>query len=85
MKKIFLFDGMAIIYRSYFAVINNQLITKDGSHTSAIFGFLKAKNQKSWYLIFGLATAGGILSKSVLGIFPLAIIFFYLIFSCQWK
>ncbi len=52
--------------------------------TLAMFSFLKAKNQKSWYLIFGLATAGGILSKSVLGIFPLAIIFFYLLFSRQW-
>ena len=52
--------------------------------TLAMFSFLKAKNQKYWYLIFGLATAGGILSKSVLGIFPLAIIFFYLLFSRQW-
>ncbi len=53
--------------------------------TLAIFSFLKTNNQKSWYLIFGLAAAGGILSKSVLGIFPLAIIFFHLLFSRQWK
>ena len=53
--------------------------------TLAIFSFLKTKKQKSWYLIFGVATAGGILSKSVLGIFPLAIVFFYLVFSRQWK
>lgn len=52
--------------------------------TLAMFCFLKAKNQKYWYLLFGLATAGGILSKSVLGIFPLAIVFFYLLFSRQW-
>ena len=53
--------------------------------TLAIFSFLKTKNHTSWYFIFGLATAGGILSKSALGIFPLAIIFFYLLFSRQWK
>ena len=52
--------------------------------TLAMFSFLKAKDQKYWHLIFGLATAGGILSKSVLGLFPLAIIFFYLLFSRQW-
>jgi 4-amino-4-deoxy-L-arabinose transferase-like glycosyltransferase len=39
----------------------------------ALFAFLKAKTNKRWYLVFGLATARGILSKSVLGIFPVAI------------
>ena len=53
--------------------------------TFSMFAFLKAKNHKQWYLIFGLATAGGILSKSVLGIFPLAIVYFYLFFNRQWK
>ena len=38
--------------------------------------FLKAKNHKQWYLVFGLATAGGILTKSILGVFPLAIVYF---------
>ena len=42
MKKLFLVDGMAIIYRAHFAMINNPLITKDGKHTSAIFGFLNS-------------------------------------------
>lgn len=53
--------------------------------TLALFAFIKAKVHKPWYLIFGLATAGGILSKSVLGIFPLSIAFFHLVFSRQWK
>jgi 4-amino-4-deoxy-L-arabinose transferase-like glycosyltransferase len=53
--------------------------------TLALFAFIKAKNHKPWYLLFGIATAGGILSKSVLGIFPLSIAFFYLVFSRQWK
>jgi len=42
MKKLFLIDGMATIYRSHFAMIKNPLITKDGQHTSAIFGFLNS-------------------------------------------
>ena len=53
--------------------------------TLALFAFIKAKTHKPWYLVFGLATAAGIMSKSVLGIFPLAIAFFYLLFSRQWK
>lgn len=53
--------------------------------TLALFAFLKAKSQKPWYLVFGLATAGGILSKSLLGIFPLAIVFLYLLLNRQWK
>ena len=53
--------------------------------TFAAFAFLKAKTHKPWYLVFGLATAGGILSKSVLGIFPLAIVFLYLLLNRQWK
>ena len=42
MKRLFLIDGMAIIYRAHFAMIKNPLITKDGRHTSAIFGFLNS-------------------------------------------
>ena len=53
--------------------------------TFALFAFLKTKTNKRWYLAFGLATAGGILSKSVLGIFPLAIVFLYLLLNRQWK
>ena len=39
MKKIFLIDGMAILYRAHYAMINNPLTTQSGVHTSAIFGF----------------------------------------------
>ena len=55
MKKLFLIDGMAIIYRAHFAMIKNPLLTKDGRHTSAIFGFLNSilkmiKDEKPEYL-----------------------------------
>ena len=39
MKRIFLVDGMAILYRAHYAMINNPLTTESGIHTSAIFGF----------------------------------------------
>jgi len=41
-KRLFLIDGMAQIYRAHFAMIKNPLVTKDGRHTSAIFGFMNS-------------------------------------------
>lgn len=41
-KKLFLLDGMAMVYRSYFAFIRNPMINSKGRNTSAIFGFLNA-------------------------------------------
>jgi hypothetical protein len=51
----------------------------------AFYAFLKAQDLKPWYLIFGLATAGAILTKSVLGLFPLTIVGAFLILSQQWR
>ncbi len=39
-QKLFLLDGSAIYYRSYFAFIRNPLINSKGENTSATFGFL---------------------------------------------
>ena len=39
-KKLFLLDGMALIYRAYFAFIRNPMINSKGRNTSAIFGFM---------------------------------------------
>ncbi len=38
-KQLFLIDGYALIYRSYFAFIKNPLKTGTGENTGAIFGF----------------------------------------------
>jgi len=38
-KKLFLLDGMALIYRAYFAFSQNPRITSYGLNTSAMFGF----------------------------------------------
>ena len=37
-KRLFIIDGMALIYRSHFAMIKNPLTTKNGQHTSAVYG-----------------------------------------------
>jgi len=51
----------------------------------AFYSVFKARLLKPWYLVFGFSTAGAILTKSVLGLFPLAITGAYLIFSRQWR
>lgn len=38
-KKLFLLDGMALVYRAYFAFAQNPRITSYGLNTSAVFGF----------------------------------------------
>lgn len=38
-KKLFLLDGMALIYRAYFAFSKNPRINSKGLNTSAMFGF----------------------------------------------
>ena len=38
-KKLFLLDGMALVYRAHFAFINRPVFTAKGVNTSALFGF----------------------------------------------
>ncbi len=38
-KRLFLLDGMALAYRSFFAFIRNPLINSKGVNTSGVFGF----------------------------------------------
>ncbi len=40
-KRLFLLDGSALAYRSYFAFIRNPLVTSRGENTSATFGFTR--------------------------------------------
>ena len=39
MKKLFLLDGMALIYRAHFALSKNPRFTSNGTNTSAVMGF----------------------------------------------
>jgi len=41
-KRLFLIDGSALAYRSYFAFIRNPLINSKGENTSAVFGFINS-------------------------------------------
>ncbi|MFQ6608120.1 MAG: DNA polymerase I [Fidelibacterota bacterium] len=41
-KRLFLIDGYAMVYRAHFAMIRNPLLTSDGRHTSALFGFINS-------------------------------------------
>ncbi len=38
--RLFLLDGMALVYRAYFSFISRPLINSRGENTSAIFGFV---------------------------------------------
>jgi len=55
MKKLFLLDGMALIYRAYFALNKTPRITSSGFNTSAIMGFTNTllevlKNQQPTHI-----------------------------------
>jgi len=39
-KRLFLLDGMALIYRAFFAFSQNPRISSTGLNTSAMFGFV---------------------------------------------
>lgn len=54
-KKLFLLDGMALIYRAFFAFSQNPRITSYGLNSSAMFGFVNTildvqRNQKPTHL-----------------------------------
>jgi DNA polymerase I len=41
-KKLFLLDAYALIYRAYYAFINNPIYNSKGFNTSTVFGFFNA-------------------------------------------
>jgi len=62
MQKLFLLDAMALIYRAYYAFINNPRRTSAGMDTGAIFGFLNTmleviKKEKPTHLAVAFDTA----------------------------
>src|SRR5438477_5630533 len=38
-KKLFLLDGMALVYRAHFALVARPIFTSKGVNTSALYGF----------------------------------------------
>src|SRR2546423_2319281 len=60
-KKLFLLDGMALIYRAHFAFVNRPIFTAQGVNTSALFGFTQTlleilKNQQPTHLAVAFDT-----------------------------
>ena len=39
-NKLFLLDGMALVYRAHFAFSKNPIVNSKGLNTSAVYGFL---------------------------------------------
>jgi len=61
-EKLFLLDGMGLVYRAYFAFITNPLINSKGQNTSAIYGFVNfllkiLKDHNPDYIAVALDTA----------------------------
>ncbi len=61
-KRLFLLDGMALLYRAHFAFIKAPIRTSDGMNTSALYGFANAlldilKNQSPTHLAVVLDTS----------------------------
>src|ERR1035437_4543211 len=61
-KKLFLLDGMALVYRAHFAFINRPILTSKGVNTSALYGFTQTlldilKIQKPTHIAVAFDTA----------------------------
>jgi len=61
-KKLFLLDGMALVYRAHFAFLARPVLTSKGVNTSALYGFTQTlldilQNQKPTHLAVAFDTA----------------------------
>src|SRR5712692_3317363 len=60
-KKLFLLDGMALVYRAHFALIARPILTSKGVNTSALYGFTQTlldilKNQQPTHIAVAFDT-----------------------------
>ncbi len=60
--RLFLLDGMALVYRAHFAFISNPIRTSDGVNTSALYGFANTlldilQNQQPTHLAVAFDTS----------------------------
>src|SRR6058998_1809409 len=60
-KKLFLLDGMALVYRAHFALIARPIFSSKGVNTSALYGFTQTvleilKNQQPTHMAVALDT-----------------------------
>jgi 4-amino-4-deoxy-L-arabinose transferase-like glycosyltransferase len=81
-------SGVVLIFPGYFLDYSRRGMTDIALTffvTLALYCFFLARENPRWYLAFGLSTAGAILTKSVLGLFPLLIALSVLLLTRQWK
>ena len=60
-NRLFLLDGMALLYRAHFAFIRSPIFTSDKVNTSALYGFTNTlldiiTNQKPTHIAVALDT-----------------------------
>src|SRR6266478_2036055 len=60
-KKLFLLDGMALVYRAHFALIARPIYSSKGVNTSALYGFTQTlldilKNQQPTHIAVAFDT-----------------------------
>src|ERR1041384_7720625 len=60
-KKLFLLDGMALVYRAHFALASRPIFSSKGVNTSALYGFTQTlldllKNQQPTHLAVAFDT-----------------------------
>src|SRR5947209_4749687 len=60
-KRLFLLDGMALVYRAHFALIARPIFTSKGANTSALYGFTQTvleilKNQQPTHIAVAFDT-----------------------------
>ena len=81
-------SGIVLIFPGYFLDYSRRGMTDIALTffiTLALYCFFLARENPRWYLAFGFSTAGAILTKSVLGLFPLLIAFGMLVLTRRWK
>ena len=62
-KKLYLLDGMPLIYRAHFAFMRNPIFTSTGMNTSAVFGYINTllhilDNEQPSHVALALDTPG---------------------------
>ncbi len=70
MKKLFLIDAYALIFKCYYAFLGRPMRNRDGVNTSAVFGFVKFlrdifKREKPQYLGVAFDPKGGCFRKEI--------------------
>ena len=64
MKKVFLLDAYALIYRAYYALIRNPRFNSKGQNTSAVLGFVNTleevlRKENPDYIVVAFDPHGG--------------------------